>query len=157
MKKSLLAGVALSFVMSTAAYADILIATAGPMTGQYASFGAQMKAGAEQAVEDINAAGGINGEMLKLEIGEDIDWTAFSVWLSALIHARGDDILRVKGVVRTPAGRLLLHSVRKIVQSPEILPDDRPLGDDNGLVFIGRGFGTDQLARSLRHFAGLRE
>jgi branched-chain amino acid transport system substrate-binding protein len=41
------------------------------MTGQYASFGAQMKAGAEQAVEDINAAGGVNGEMLKLEIGDD--------------------------------------------------------------------------------------
>ena len=58
----------------------------------------------------------------KLTIGDDIDWTAFSVWLSALLHARGDDILRVKGVVRTPAGRLLLQSVRKIVQSPEILP-----------------------------------
>lgn len=71
MKKSLLAGVALSFAMSTAAYADILIATAGPMTGQYASFGAQMKAGAEQAVEDINATGGVNGEKLKLEIGDD--------------------------------------------------------------------------------------
>lgn len=101
--------------------------------------------------------GGAPIRALKLEIGGDIDWTAFSVWLSALIHARGDDILRVKGVVRTPAGRLLLQSVRKIVQSPEILPDDRPLGDDNGLVFIGRGFGADQLARSLRHFAGLRE
>ena len=63
MKKSLLAGVALTFAMSSAAYADILIGTAGPMTGQYASFGAQMKAGAEQAVEDINAAGGVNGEM----------------------------------------------------------------------------------------------
>lgn len=97
---------------------------------------------------------------LKLDIGEDIDWTAFSVWLSALIHARGDDILRVKGVVRTPAGRLLLQSVRRIVQSPEILPDsisgDRPLCDDNSVVFIGRGFGVDQLNRSLRHFAGLR-
>ncbi len=41
------------------------------MTGQYASFGAQMKAGAEQAVEDINAAGGVNGEQIKLEIGDD--------------------------------------------------------------------------------------
>jgi len=63
--------VALSFALSTPAFADITIATAGPMTGQYASFGAQMKAGAEQAVEDINAAGGVNGEMLKLEIGDD--------------------------------------------------------------------------------------
>ena len=53
------------------ASADIVIATAGPMTGQYASFGAQMKAGAEQAVEDINAAGGVLGEQLKLEIGDD--------------------------------------------------------------------------------------
>nr|WP_321456479.1 branched-chain amino acid ABC transporter substrate-binding protein [uncultured Cohaesibacter sp.] len=73
MKKLLLAGVALagSIAMTSGAFAEIIIATAGPMTGQYASFGQQMKLGAEQAVEDINAAGGVNGEMLKLEIGDD--------------------------------------------------------------------------------------
>jgi len=73
MKKHLLTGVALSVaaLMSSAAYADIVIATAGPMTGQYASFGAQMKAGAEQAVADINAAGGVLGEKLVLEVGDD--------------------------------------------------------------------------------------
>ena len=71
MKKSLLAGVALSFLMTGAAWAEIKIATAGPMTGQYASFGEQMKAGAEQAVEDLNAAGGVMGEQLSLEIGDD--------------------------------------------------------------------------------------
>lgn len=49
----------------------IIIATAGPMTGQYASFGEQMKTGAEQAVKDINAAGGVLGKKLKLEIGDD--------------------------------------------------------------------------------------
>ena len=74
MKKILLAISALSMGMmlgSGAAWAEIKIATAGPMTGQYASFGQQMKAGAEQAVADINAAGGVNGEMLSLEIGDD--------------------------------------------------------------------------------------
>ena len=73
MKKLLLAGVALagSIAMTSGAFAEIVIATAGPMTGQYASFGQQMKIGAEQAVADINAAGGVNGEMLKLEIGDD--------------------------------------------------------------------------------------
>ena len=74
MKKILLASTAMAFGMSLSAgvaWADIQIATAGPMTGQYASFGAQMKAGAEQAVEDINAAGGVNGEMLILNIGDD--------------------------------------------------------------------------------------
>ena len=49
----------------------------------------------------------------RLAIDETIDWTAFGVWLSALLHARGDDVLRVKGVVRTPAGRLLLQSVQE--------------------------------------------
>ncbi|SHO60470.1 amino acid/amide ABC transporter substrate-binding protein, HAAT family [Pseudoxanthobacter soli DSM 19599] len=73
MKKVLLAGAALAFstILSSAAWADILIATEGPMTGQYASFGAQLKAGAEQAVADINAAGGVLGEKLVLEIGDD--------------------------------------------------------------------------------------
>ena len=92
----------------------------------------------------------------KLRIDETIDWTAFSVWLSALLHARGDDVLRVKGVVRTPAGRLLLQSVRKIVQSPEILPEDGADREDNTIVVIGRGYKGDDLRRSLRHFAGLR-
>ncbi|HEM46143.1 MAG TPA: branched-chain amino acid ABC transporter substrate-binding protein [Alphaproteobacteria bacterium] len=68
----ILAGVALATAVgSAAASADITIATAGPMTGQYASFGAQMKAGAEQAVADLNAKGGVLGEKLVLEIGDD--------------------------------------------------------------------------------------
>ncbi|MEC9454356.1 MAG: branched-chain amino acid ABC transporter substrate-binding protein, partial [Pseudomonadota bacterium] len=62
--------IAISFCAS-AAKADINIATAGPMTGQYASFGAQMKAGADMAVADINAAGGVLGQQLSLSIGDD--------------------------------------------------------------------------------------
>ena len=53
------------------ARADIPIAVVGPMTGQYATFGAQMKAGAEQAVADINAKGGVLGQKLELSIGDD--------------------------------------------------------------------------------------
>jgi branched-chain amino acid transport system substrate-binding protein len=71
MKKILLAGAALGLLMAGPAWAQIKIATAGPMTGQYASFGAQMKAGAEQAVEDINAAGGVLGQQLALSVGDD--------------------------------------------------------------------------------------
>jgi branched-chain amino acid transport system substrate-binding protein len=50
---------------------DIVIAAAGPMTGQYASFGEQLRRGAEQAVADINAKGGVLGRKLVLEIGDD--------------------------------------------------------------------------------------
>ncbi|MDQ3654651.1 MAG: GTP-binding protein [Chloroflexota bacterium] len=92
----------------------------------------------------------------KLVLDETIDWTAFSVWLSALIHVRGDDVMRVKGVVRTPAGRLLLQSVRRAVQSPEILPDgDDPGHEDGAVVVIGRGYQAEDLSRSLRRFANL--
>lgn len=71
MKKVLLAGAALALVMSGQALAEIKIGTAGPMTGQYASFGAQMQAGAELAVKHINEAGGVLGQQLSLEIGDD--------------------------------------------------------------------------------------
>lgn len=50
----------------------IRIATAGPMTGPYAVFGAQMRAGAEQAVADLNAAGGVLSRQLALEVGDDV-------------------------------------------------------------------------------------
>jgi branched-chain amino acid transport system substrate-binding protein len=51
--------------------ADIVIGTAGPVTGQYAIFGEQMVRGAKMAVADINAAGGVLGKQLVLEIGDD--------------------------------------------------------------------------------------
>lgn len=88
---------------------------------------------------------------IRIQLGEDVDWTAFTVWLSALLHARGNDVMRAKGVVRTPAGRLLLQSVRKVVQRPEILPpqEDR---DDDTIVLIGRGYTEAQIRASLDYF-----
>ena len=53
------------------ALADIPLAVVGPMTGDNATFGAQMKAGAEMAVADLNAAGGLLGQKLDLAIGDD--------------------------------------------------------------------------------------
>jgi branched-chain amino acid transport system substrate-binding protein len=65
--------VALVSVMSSAATAaaDILIGVAAPQTGWAAVFGEQIKRGVEQAATDINAAGGINGEKIKLMYGDD--------------------------------------------------------------------------------------
>ncbi len=73
--RQLLKGVAIAGVslglMSTAYAEDLTIAVAGPMTGGEATFGAQFKAGAEAAVADINAKGGVLGKQLKLEVGDD--------------------------------------------------------------------------------------
>lgn len=74
MKKSLLSAVALTAMVafSGTAWADILVGVAGPLTGPNAAFGAQLQKGAEQAAADINAAGGINGEQIKLVLGDDV-------------------------------------------------------------------------------------
>ena len=65
------AAVAVGFGMHMASAADVTIAVAGPFTGSLASFGQQLKTGAEAAMKDINAAGGINGSMVKIEYGDD--------------------------------------------------------------------------------------
>ncbi len=70
-KKILLAGCGLLAMLGTAAHADHLVAIAGPMTGQYASAGDQIRKGAEMAIADINAKGGVLGQKLKLEVGDD--------------------------------------------------------------------------------------
>jgi branched-chain amino acid transport system substrate-binding protein len=57
--------------MGPAAAQDITVAVAGPMTGGQATFGRQMRNGAEMAIEDINAAGGVLGRKLKLTVGDD--------------------------------------------------------------------------------------
>ena len=70
MKKALIAS-AVFAALSGAAVADTVVAIAGPMSGQYASAGDQIRKGAEMAIADINARGGVLGEKLKLEIGDD--------------------------------------------------------------------------------------
>lgn len=54
-----------------AAGKEILIGVAGPHTGSSAPFGLQLWKGAEKAVEDINKAGGINGQMLRAVKADD--------------------------------------------------------------------------------------
>ncbi len=53
------------------AAAEIRIATAGPMTGDYAWAGDRYQRGAGLAVEDINANGGILGQRVELIVGDD--------------------------------------------------------------------------------------
>ncbi|WP_421848624.1 branched-chain amino acid ABC transporter substrate-binding protein [Marinomonas sp.] len=56
---------------ATLAQADVVIGVAGPFTGANAAFGEQLWKGAQKAAADINAAGGIAGEQIKLVQGDD--------------------------------------------------------------------------------------
>ncbi len=75
MKKTLLAGVAalgLTVALAGAASAQIKMGVAGPITGPNAAFGKQLTDGVDQAVADINKAGGILGQQITTFKGDDV-------------------------------------------------------------------------------------
>ena len=74
MRSLLLGGYAVLLIAggwNATARADLLIGAAGPLTGSNAYVGEQMQQGVEAAVADINAAGGVLGEQLKLLVVDD--------------------------------------------------------------------------------------
>src|SRR5450756_877626 len=74
MKQIAYLGLAFCATLAFAACSDaqIKMGVAGPITGPNAAFGAQLKNGTDQAVADINAAGGILGQKITLSYGDDV-------------------------------------------------------------------------------------
>ncbi|HYE50150.1 MAG TPA: branched-chain amino acid ABC transporter substrate-binding protein [Azospirillaceae bacterium] len=70
MRQFLLAA-AVSLALAPSAHADIKVGFAAPLTGPVASVGEHLRRGAEQAVADINARGGVLGEKLTLVVADD--------------------------------------------------------------------------------------
>jgi branched-chain amino acid transport system substrate-binding protein len=63
---------ALAFSLcATGAEAEIVIGLAAPLQGQNAALGDQIRRGAQAAIDDINAAGGVRGEPLALRAVDD--------------------------------------------------------------------------------------
>jgi G3E family GTPase len=84
---------------------------------------------------------------------EQLDWTAFGIWLTMLLQSRGEDVLRVKGLLNVGgSGPLVLNGVQHVVHPPEHL-DEWPDEDHRSrIVFIGRGIDTEALEASLAAF-----
>jgi G3E family GTPase len=82
-----------------------------------------------------------------------LDWTAFGVWLTMLLQSRGEDVLRVKGLLNVGGpGPLAIDGVQHVVHPPRHLdawPDD---DRRSRIVFIGRGIEREPLERSLAAF-----
>jgi branched-chain amino acid transport system substrate-binding protein len=62
----------LGFALTGTASAQVKFGMAGPITGPSAATGAQMKNGVDQAAEDINKTGGILGQKITVEYGDDV-------------------------------------------------------------------------------------
>jgi G3E family GTPase len=83
----------------------------------------------------------------------ELDWTAFGIWLTMLLQARGRDVLRVKGLLNVGGeGPLLLNGVQHVVHPPLHL-DGWPDEDRRSrIVFIGRDLEGAALEASLAAF-----
>jgi G3E family GTPase len=80
------------------------------------------------------------GAAFSLILEETLDWSAFGIWLSMLLQARGEDVLRVKGIlaIDDAAPPVVVNGVQHLVHPPQHL--DRWPDDDrrSRLVFIVR-------------------
>ena len=83
-----------------------------------------------------------------------LDWTAFGVWMSMLLHRHGDRVLRIKGLLNVAGipGPVLVNGVRHLVHPPAHL--DRWPDEDrrSRVVVISNGFGREEIERSLHAF-----
>jgi G3E family GTPase len=89
-----------------------------------------------------------------LTFAEPLDWTAFGIWLSMLLHVHGARVLRVKGILNVAglATPVVIHGVQHVIHPPahlEVWPD----GDRRSrIVFIVRGLDQSVIERSLAAF-----
>lgn len=86
-----------------------------------------------------------------------MDWVAFGVWLTALLHTHGERILRVKGVLHVAESDtpVAIHGVQHVVHPPMHLgawPSDERT---SRIVFITRGLDAAPIRASLQTFLGL--
>lgn len=93
---------------------------------------------------------------LSLQPDGPVDWLGFAIWLSMLLHARGQDVLRVKGLLELDEGSLVsVNGVQHVVHTPEHL-DRRTISDPMpGIVFITRGIEIERLRESFDAFQRL--
>ena len=92
-----------------------------------------------------------------LRFEQPLDWTMFGIWLSMLLAARGEDVLRVKGLLNADGseGPVVLNGVQHVIHPPVHLaawPDD---DHASRLVLIVREIAADDVERSLLAFQRL--
>jgi G3E family GTPase len=89
-----------------------------------------------------------------LSFDQPLDWTAFGVWFTMLLHAHGDKVLRVKGLlnVRGSETPVVIHGVQHVVHPPVHLPRWPARDRQSKLVFITRDLPRENVEKSLRAF-----
>ena len=93
---------------------------------------------------------------VSLTFDASVDWTTFGIWLSMLLHARGEDVLRLKGLLDVgEMGPVVVNGVQHTIHPPE--HRDRWPDEDHRprIVFVTKGIRPEELLGSLELFRGL--
>lgn len=92
-------------------------------------------------------------QSISFTFSKPLNWVAFGLWLSMLLHAEGESVLRVKGLLDVgEEGPIVLNGVQHIIHPPQHL-DSWPMGEDvSNIIFILRGISTETLSESLLAF-----
>jgi G3E family GTPase len=92
-----------------------------------------------------------------LRFEQPLDWTMFGIWLSMLLAARGEDVLRVKGLLNAAgsAGPVVVNGVQHVIHPPVHLPEWPDDDHSSRLVLIVRAIAGDDVERSLLAFQEL--
>ncbi|MDU9763232.1 CobW family GTP-binding protein [Helicobacter pylori] len=89
-------------------------------------------------------------ETLSINFEGAMEWSAFGIWLSLLLHQYGTQILRIKGIIDIGSGFLVsVNGVMHVIYPPKHI-----LKDQNGsnLVFIMRHLEREKILNSLKGF-----
>lgn len=144
-RAGLLAAVAL--LVTPTARADILLGGAAPLTGRLTWYGEQWQRGTELAVDDLNAAGGLLGQRVKLTLGDDNCDPAQAVALARSLIAR-----RVAAVIghtcseAAIAAAPVYEAARVVMIAPSA---SNPALTESGWRNVFRLFGRDDLQGRL--------
>ena len=88
---------------------------------------------------------------------ESVDWGAFAVWFTLLLHSHGADVLRVKGLLRVARapGPVVINAVQHLVHPPAHLAAWPEEWRQSRLVFIVRDIARADIERSFVAFQSL--
>lgn len=95
-----------------------------------------------------------------ITLQQSLNWPAFAIWLSMLLHCHGSTVLRMKGILRVSDSStpIVIHGVQHTLHPPVHLRDWPGELASSKLVFILRGLDADRLQQAFsRYMQALQE
>ncbi|MCQ2935003.1 GTP-binding protein [Helicobacter pylori] len=89
-------------------------------------------------------------ETLSIRFEGTMEWSAFGIWLSLLLHQYGTQILRIKGIIDIGSGFLVsVNGVMHVIYPPKHISKDQ---NGSNLIFIMRHLEREKILNSLKGF-----